>query len=267
MIGALNSAVGSIFSASRAQPAQGAAVSPELTAQVQTVADKSALQTVRVSAGGFGMTDAPTKAALLRAQEASQAASGDDASGANGRAGIPFANAPSLEEYYSNDYSPSQSSDLKDMAPLRMPNAEDISALGSFVSDKFTQFLAQNGIPEAPDTIRFDDHGQMVLPSGYPYGDELKQALADNPGMERALRDLNGMSSQFAEIQKLKPYLDEVAQAQTQAESDAIVAKYMHLFDQNRAASQIALTFSKTGEVAVTADGKPLDLGQDSLIA
>lgn len=267
MIGALGADVTRIFSAPRAQSSQAGMGGPEVTHPGPSVGDKTALQPARVSTGGLAMTDAPTKAALLRAQEISMSASGDDASGANGRPGIPFANAPDLEDYYANDYRPSRMGDLIDMAPLRMPNADDISALGSFVSDKFTRFLAQNGIAEAPETIRFDDHGQMVLPSDYPYGDELKQALAGNPGMERALRDLNGMSSQFAEIQKLKPYLDEVAQARTQAESDAIVAKYMHLFDQNRTAAQIALTFSKTGEVAVTADGKRLDLGQDSLIA
>lgn len=272
MIGATNSDAISIFSAGRTQSTTTGGAAQAFAQQLTSSIEKSSLQSNQTTSGAPAGGTAAFQAALLQGKDADDVA-GEDVVGAdandgvNGRPGIPFANAPSMEEYYSNDYTMPANGNLIDMAPLRMPNAEDISALSSFVANKFNQFLSENGIPEAPETIRFDNHGQMILPDDYPYGDELKTALANNSGMERALRDLNGLSSQFAEIQKLKPYLDEVAGASTQAEADAIVAKYMHLFDQNRPASQIALRFSDNGELAVTADGTPLDLGAESVVA
>lgn len=269
MIGATNSDAISIFSAGRSQSTNTGAASQAFAQQLTSSIEKSALQNSHTTSAAQTGGNAAFQAALLQGKDnlGDDVIGADANDGVNGRPGIPFANAPAMEDYYSNDYTMPANGNLIDMAPLRMPNAEDISALSSFVSNKFNQFLSENGIPKAPETIRFDDHGQMVLPDDYPYGEELKGALANNPGMERALRDLNGMSSQFAEIQKLKPYLDEVAGATTQAEADAIVAKYMHLFDQNRPASQIALRFSDNGELAVTADGTPLDLSTESVVA
>jgi hypothetical protein len=141
------------------------------------------------------------------------------------------------------------------LPPLLLPSQRNIDALSSHISAAMPKFLAENGIPSAPASIAYDSAGKMQLPADYPYADKFRQALEKNPALDRELRTVNALTSHRVEISKFMPFQQEYAAA-AQAEVDAVIAKYAHLFSGNRFSSAIALEFSATGRLTVTADSK-----------
>jgi hypothetical protein len=119
-------------------------------------------------------------------------------------------------------------------------------------------FLADNGIPAPPASIAYDTMGQIQLPADYPYAAEFKQALESNPVMERTLRTTSALTSQMVEMNKSIPFQREYAAATSQAQIDAVVAKYQYLFSTNRHYDKIALNFTPDGILSITHDGKSL---------
>lgn len=144
------------------------------------------------------------------------------------------------------------------LPPLLLPNQKNIDALTSHISAAFPQFLAQNHIPAAPASITYDNEGRIQLPPDYPYASEFKQALADNPAMARELSTVSALASHVAEMKKVVPFQQEYAAAATQAEADAVAAKYRYLFSGNHHYDTIALQFSASGSLTVTDEGKPM---------
>jgi hypothetical protein len=144
------------------------------------------------------------------------------------------------------------------LPPLLLPNKNNIDVLVNHISATFPQFLAQNNIPSAPSSITYDNKGQIQLPSDYAYASEFKQALANNPIMSRELSTVNALTSNFVEMQKSRQFQQEYAAATTQAEVDAVVARYSYLFSGNQDYDTIALQFSESGRFGITHDGKPL---------
>lgn len=164
-----------------------------------------------------------------------------------------------IDTYFSPDPKTNgAATSLQSLPPLLLPSRKNIAALTSHISGVFPQFLAANNIPAAPASITYDSAGQMQLPPDYPYAAEFKEALANNPTLDRELRAVNALTSHLVEMEKAIPFNEEYAAATTQAEINAIVAKYSYLFAENKQYSSIALNFSASGELSLSADGKPL---------
>jgi hypothetical protein len=160
----------------------------------------------------------------------------------------------SLGTYFSDGYSqPSLSLD-----GLLLPSEKNVKALQDHISSVFPDFLAANGIPEAPERIRYDSEGKMVLPPDYPYADELRSALENDPAMARELSTANALSSHLAALKELEPFHEEYAQAQSQAQINAIIEKYSHLLSDRTRYPEIALLFTEGGSLSITADGAAL---------
>lgn len=151
----------------------------------------------------------------------------------------------------------SQGVNLKSV-PLLLPNQKNIEALSNYISAHMPAFLADNGIPAPPASITYDTAGQIQLPADYPYAAEFKQALEDNPVMARALRTTSALTSHMVEMNKSIPFQQEYAAATSQAQIEAVVAKYHYLFSANRHYDRIALNFTANGILSITHDGKPL---------
>ena len=147
-----------------------------------------------------------------------------------------------------------------DTVPLLMPTQQNIAALAKDVSAKMPGFLSAHGIPSAPASITYDNMGQIQLPADYPYADAFKQALADQPSMERELRTTAALTSSMVEMNKSMPFQQEYLAANSRAEADAVVAKYSYLFSNNQHADLIALNFAANGALSLTHDGQPLAL-------
>lgn len=147
---------------------------------------------------------------------------------------------------------------LQEFPPLLLPTKSNIETLTNHISTTFSQFFSTSDIPSAPSSITYDREGQIQLPSDYAYAPELKQALADNPKMERELKTVHALSSHFAEMRKSYPFQQEYAATKTEAEAKAVVDKYSYLFTDNRDYSTIALYFKENSSLSITADGKPL---------
>lgn len=142
--------------------------------------------------------------------------------------------------------------------PLLLPTAANIQALGKSVDAHMGRFLAANNIPSAPASIRYTSEGQMELPADYPYAQQFKAALAQDSVLDHELNALNGLSSQFADLEKLAPYTEALSQAKTETEAAAVFARYSYLFAPGSRNSAIELGFSADGKVTVRADGKAL---------
>lgn len=168
-----------------------------------------------------------------------------------------------LDNYYSND-PPVKSHfgrfSLDDLPPLLLPSAKNIQALSNHASAKFKNMLAEYNIPAAPEKITYDNQGEMQIPADYPYAKQLKQALEENPGLDRELRDLNAITSHYVMIQERLPFSEEMSHANSQAEIDWIIRKYSHLLHDNHSYKSISLMFSGDGNLSITADGKPVQI-------
>lgn len=158
-----------------------------------------------------------------------------------------------IESYFSP---PSSSQPLLELPPLLMPSQQNVDALTAHISKVFPGFLADNNIPLAPKEISYDNQGQLQLPADYPYADELRTALNDNPSMARELSTVNALTSHVVEMRKSIPFQEEYAAAASQAEANAVIEKYSHLFWGNRSNDSIALSFSENGTLTMTANGK-----------
>lgn len=147
---------------------------------------------------------------------------------------------------------------LTTLPPLLLPTQKNIDALTKHISAAFPQFLAQNHIPYPPSSVTYDNQGKIQLPADYPYAAEFKQALDNNPTLARELSAVSALTSHLVEMRKSIPFQQEYAAATTQAEADAVIAKYRYLFSGNRHYDSIALHFSTSGSLSLTADGKPV---------
>ena len=144
--------------------------------------------------------------------------------------------------------------------PLLLPSAKNLAALSEHLSEILPGFLHENGIPSLPATITYDNEGNIQLPDDYPYAAELEAALEENPAIDKEMRTLNALASHYVEIQKAIAFQQEYAAAQTQAEINAVIAKYDYLLSDNRTYSTISLNFSDKGTVSVGCDGDILSL-------
>lgn len=150
-----------------------------------------------------------------------------------------WSDAPAdLDEYYSN--APAYHEDLLKSAHLLLPNAETIQSIADNACDRLRTMLEACNIPEAPEKITYDTSGEMVLPDDYTHKEAFKEALADNPGLDRELRDLNAISSHYAGIQR--------AQAESTSSGH----------------SDIALIIGPQGVISIQADGEPLFTPSDT---
>ncbi|MDH4275800.1 MAG: hypothetical protein OEW08_12255 [Gammaproteobacteria bacterium] len=163
-----------------------------------------------------------------------------------------------LDDYFKPISEESQGASFLTAHPLLLPSQRNIDVLTAHASAKLKELLAQNNIPSAPASIKYDSEGNMQLPSDYPYASQFKQALDNNPPLAKNLRSINALASHWAEIKKRIPFHQEYAAASSQAEADAVVEKYSYLFSRNQHYSSIELHFSTNGLLSVTADGELL---------
>lgn len=145
-----------------------------------------------------------------------------------------------------------------ELPPLMMPSSANIQALNDYVAQEMPDFLAANGIPEAPASVSYDRNGELQLPADYPYAEQFKAALDKTPVLARSMQSAVALTSHYVELQKVLPFHEEYAAAATSAEAAAVVAKYSWLFADNRPSAQIALHFSNDGQISLTADGEPV---------
>ncbi|UUO21958.1 hypothetical protein FGD67_01135 [Colwellia sp. M166] len=152
-----------------------------------------------------------------------------------------------LDEYLTPGLQ-SGSVNLNDI-PLLLPTAHNIDTLSKYSQKEFNALLAKYDIPSPPATIEFDTEGKLVLPTDYAYAAELKQAFAENPKVENALRTTAALASHYAGIMEGQAFRDEMSIAKTQADRERIADKYSYLFDDNRQGKHIILRFLDDGSM------------------
>ena len=95
----------------------------------------------------------------------------------------------------------------------------------------------------------------------YAYSDQLQQALKSDPAMERELSTVHAIASQYAAMQESLPYIREYLAAGTQAEADAVTARYSYLFSSTRPEVDVQLKFSSDGSLQPTTNGHRIPAG------
>lgn len=142
------------------------------------------------------------------------------------------------------------------LPPLLLPTQRNIDALSAHLGETLPRFLADNQIPTAPASLRYDGAGKLQLPADYPYARELQNALQKNPAMARELSTLNALASQVGQLNRLIPFNQEYAAARTPGEAAAVVAKYSDLFSERRQPVDTELVLSPDGKPSMRGDGQ-----------
>lgn len=144
-----------------------------------------------------------------------------------------------IDEYFS----PKPGNINLDDLDFLLPNAQNIDTLSTHASAKFKQLLQKYNIPEGPEQISFGTDGQIRMPSNYPYSEEVRSMLSENPAMERELSTIAALTSHHVGMQK----------AMSGKSDSAYIA--------------VILKFSDTGDMNVLANGKPYNAGNISAFA
>lgn len=155
--------------------------------------------------------------------------------------------ALSLDAYFSSG----PISQGVELPPLLMPSQRNIDALTEHINQKFPAFLSENGILAAPASIHYDAYGQAQFPADYPYAAKLKQALQDNPGMERELSTVKSLSEFKNALDQSQPFQQEYSAASSPAAVDKVIAKYAHLFSNNPLPENSILIFDRSGQMRI----------------
>lgn len=167
-----------------------------------------------------------------------------------------------IGDYFSGQgQSPNQGEQvtLRDsLPPLLLPTQRNIDALSAHLGETLPRFLADNNIPAAPASLRYDGAGKLQLPADYPYARELQNALQKNPATARELSTLNALASHVGQLNQLIPFNQEYAAARTPGEAAAVVAKYSYLFSERRQPVDTELVLSPEGKPSVRVDGQVL---------
>ncbi|WP_417069712.1 hypothetical protein [Niveibacterium terrae] len=152
-----------------------------------------------------------------------------------------------LDAYFSSK----PASPNAEIPPLLMPSQKNIDALTQHINQKFPTFLSENSIPIAPSSIHYDSYGQAQFPEGYPYAAQLKQALKDNPGMERELSTVKALGEFKGLLDQSVPFQKEYSAASSQNELRAVISKYSWLLSENSPSENFALVFDRTGKMRI----------------
>lgn len=165
-----------------------------------------------------------------------------------------------LAGYFSSEQTHTGSS-LHDV-PLLLPTQHNVDTLAQYSEQAFKQLLEEYNIPSPPATVEFDAQGQLLLPSDYPYAGQLKQAFAEKPQVQEALRTTAALASHYAGLMEAMAYQTEMLAAKNKAEEARITDKYSYLFDDNRAKTQIVLSFSSAGDMLIAGRNMAGEQGQ-----
>lgn len=147
-----------------------------------------------------------------------------------------------------------------DLPPILLPSVNNIQQVARHASARLRSILTDYNIPAPPSHLTYDNYGKMRLPADFPYAKQLQQALADNPGLARELRDLNAMASHYVMMGNSIEFTKEIYRAEPQQEVGWIRQQHSHLLEDDSNSKRIALTFSKEGSITIYANGKPVQL-------
>lgn len=138
-----------------------------------------------------------------------------------------------------------------ELPPLLMPSQRNIDALVQHINQKFPAFLSANGIPSAPANIQYNANGEAQFPADYPYAAQLKQALKENPGMERELSTVKALDEFKNLLNESAPFQQQYAAANSPDEIKAVNAKYSYLLSGNSRSDSSALFFDSQGKISI----------------
>ena len=161
--------------------------------------------------------------------------------------------ALNLESYFS----PKALAANGELPPLILPSQRNIDALTQDINQKFPAFLSANGIPAAPASIQYDSYGQPQFPADYPYADQLKQALNDNPGIGRELSTVYSLGEFKNLLDDSQAFQQEYAAAGSQGELDKVIAKYSRLFSANPLPAKSILMVDADGHIRIAEAAGP----------
>ena len=143
-----------------------------------------------------------------------------------------------------------------DTMPLLAPSPDNIAAVSQDASARLGQLLAENGIPEAPTSIDFDQMGQIVLPSDYEYAVKFREAIQRDPVLGRELGFIHASAEFQVNVQESIKYQREFWAAGTDAERNAVNARYSYLFRNGTPRKAVALMLDRGGVITPVSGGK-----------
>nr|WP_320115910.1 hypothetical protein [uncultured Desulfuromonas sp.] len=219
---------------------------------VASVTDQSPSSTAGNSTVQDSVTLSPQARELAASQAASQVKTAATAVFNTNKGDVEL----DIEDYFTPNHK-TFSGGIDSLPPLIMPTQDNINALANHISSTLPGLMSNYGIPVAPETIQYDNRGQLVLPDDYPYAEEFTQMLDENPSFARELSTVNALSSQLAGIQRAIAFQEE-SEGMSDSEIAALMSKYTDLFDGQHSAGDFSLGFTADGSLNVSVNGEQI---------
>jgi hypothetical protein len=215
-----------------------------------SIADQGQASTPGATAVQDSVTLSPQARELAASQAASQVKTAATAVFNTNKGDVEL----DIEDYFTPNHK-TFSGGIDSLPPLMMPTQNNINALAKHISNTLPGLMSNYDIPIAPETIQYDNRGQLVLPNDYPYADEFTQMLDENPALAREMSTVNALSSHLAGIQRAAQFQEE-SQGMSDGEIAALMSKYTDLFDGQHSAGDFSLGFTADGALQVSVNGE-----------
>ncbi len=140
-----------------------------------------------------------------------------------------------------------------DSVPLILPTLENLYEMKSQLNEKLADLLYASGIEsDPPFDINIDYSTNRIEVSG-DRGDieEIEQILNDNPEINSMIHTVLAIGSHVINFEESLAFQEEYLESNN---PESVVAKYSHLFDDNRKMHSFSLRFD--GELQALSDGR-----------
>ena len=140
-----------------------------------------------------------------------------------------------------------------DSVPLILPTLENLYEMESQLNEKLLDLLNASGIEsDPPFNINMDYSNNKVEVSGDRADiEEIERILNDNPEFKSMLHTALAIGSHVINIEESLAFQKEYLESDN---PESVIAKYSHLFDDNRKMHSFSFRFD--GELQALCDGK-----------
>lgn len=152
----------------------------------------------------------------------------------------------------------SSSGRLGDLPPLLLPTRANVAMLAAQAGDAINAKLDAAGISREPGfKLEIEDvnSAHVTVKSDRPDAKAIEDLINGDPKLQMDIHNAYAIASHIPGIDRSMAFQKDYAKAQTQAEIDAVVARYSDLFSGRLPPTEIAMDFGKNG-LQVSINGK-----------
>lgn len=194
-------------------------------------------------------------AARYAGNSASKTASGEEAAAPRSSTEVSLSGGKRAERL---TYSRSEGSSLLGRAELLLPTRANAAMLAKKAGEAINAKLDAAGIPREPGfEVAIDDinSAHVTVKGGRADAQAIEDLINGDQDLQMGIHNAYALASGIPGLERAMAFDQEYRAAQTQAEIDAIIARYSDLFSGFTQAADVRMNFGKDGlQVAVNGE-------------